>query len=89
MRRWTTDRGRLDDATIRAQRFSAEPEHGLAWQSLAQSLSLLSASMDTLIELRNAAQPDDQLIAEATAVVQRHRAQLADDIATLWPTMQS
>ncbi len=87
-RRWTTDRARLDDATIRAQRFSAEPEHGLAWQSLAQSLSLLGSSMETLIELRNAEQPDQQLIHEASEVVQRHRAQLASDIATLWPTLQ-
>jgi hypothetical protein len=87
-RRWTTDRPRLDDATIRAQRFSTEPDHGLAWQSLAQSLSLLGSSMETLIELRNAEAPDQQLIHEASEVVQRHRAQLATDIATLWPTLQ-
>lgn len=88
MRRWNTDRARLDDATIRAQRFSSDPQHGVAWQSLAQSLSLLSASMDTLIQLRNAEAPDQQLIHEATDVVQRHRTQLASDIATLWPTLQ-
>jgi hypothetical protein len=88
-RRWNSDRARLDDATIRAQRFSADPQHGVAWQSLAQSLSLLSASLETLIQLRNADEPDSGLIHEATDVVQRHRAQLASDIATLWPTLQS
>ncbi len=88
-RRWNTDRARFDDATIRAQRFSSDPQHGLAWQSLAQSLSLLGASMDTLIQLRTSEQPDPQLVHEATDVVQRHRAQLANDIATLWPTLQT
>lgn len=85
--RWNTDRGRIDDAAIRAQRFSAEPD-GLTWQRLGQSLSLLSTSLDSYVRLRNSPQPDEQAIGEARAVVNVHRAELAQQLAELWPTVQ-
>ena len=85
--RWNADRGRIDDAAIRAQQFSARPD-GLTWQRLGQCLSLLSTSLDSYIRLRNQPQPDEQAIGEARAVVNKHRAELAMQLAALWPTVE-
>jgi hypothetical protein len=85
--RWNADRGRLDDATIRAQRFSGGDD-GIMWQRLGQSLSLLGTSLDSYIQLRNQDPPNQQLIEEAYAVANRHRAELGQQLAALWPTVQ-
>lgn len=87
-RRWAADRGRLDDAAIRAQRFGAEPGTGVNWQRLGQSLALLSTSLDSYVQVRNQEQPTQQLVDESFAAVNVHRAEVAQQLAELWPTVQ-
>jgi len=85
--RWNADRSRIDDAVIRAQQFGNGPD-GITWQRLGQSLALLSTSLDSYVQLRNQDPPNPQLIDDAFAVANRHRAELGQQLALLWPTVQ-
>jgi hypothetical protein len=85
--RWNADRGRIDDAIIRAQQFGNGPD-GITWQRLGQSLALLSTSLDSYVQLRNQDQPNQALIDDAFAVANHHRAELGQQLARLWPTVQ-
>jgi len=85
--RWSVERSRLDNVAIGArQRFveGSDPN----WQPLGESMSALAAALDTNLALRSRAQPDAQLIAESTQVVNRHRAYLQQLIAALGPTIR-
>jgi hypothetical protein len=87
VQRWNADRGRIDDAIIRAQQFGTGPD-GITWQRLGQSLALLSTSLDSYVKLRNQDPPNQALIDDAFAVANRHRAELGQQLARLWPTVQ-
>ena len=82
--RWTNERRRLDDVAIGAQQqfVSGGPE---AWSSLSQTMTTLANALDTNLRLRAQDPPDQSLIQESTAVVNRQRAILIQLIAALWP----
>lgn len=86
--RWTLERGRLADATIRAQQFGNDPSSGVTWQRLGQALSLLGTSLDSYIQLRNQRPPSQPLIDDAYAVANQHLAELGIQLSQLWPTVQ-
>lgn len=86
--RWRVERGRLDDAVIRAQQYSSDPTTGVAWQQLGQSLSLLGTSLDSYIHLRNQQPPNQPQIDESYAVAYQHHAELGVALSQVWPTIQ-
>jgi hypothetical protein len=86
--RWRIERGRLDDAVIRAQQYSSDPTTGVAWQQLGQSLSLLGTSLDSYIHLRNQQPPNQPQIDESYAVAYQHHAELGVALSQVWPTIQ-
>lgn len=85
LQRWTTERRRLDDVAIGAQQQFVNGG-GEAWSSLNQTMTALANALDTNLRLRAQVPPDQALIEESTAVVNRQRAILIQLVAALWPT---
>ncbi|MFV1991645.1 MAG: hypothetical protein ACC652_12995 [Acidimicrobiales bacterium] len=79
--RWGTERGRADNMAIQAQQVAAGGG-GAIWQQLAGSISALSASLDTAINLRSDDDADPALVREAVAVVNRKRSNMLPLIGT-------
>jgi len=85
LQRWTNERRRLDDVAIGAQQQFANGG-GDAWASLSQTMTALANALDTNLRLRAQVPPDQALIQESTAVVNRQRVILIQLVAALWPT---
>ena len=85
LQRWTTERGRLDDVAIGAQQQFVSGG-GDAWSGLNQTMTALANALDTNLRLRAQTPPDQALIQESTAVVNRQRATVIQLVAALWPT---
>lgn len=85
LQRWTTERRRLDDVAIGAQQQFVNGS-GDAWSSLSQTMTALANALDTDLRLRAQVPPNQAVIQESTAVVNRQRAVLIQLVAALWPT---
>jgi hypothetical protein len=77
--RWATERSRTDNMAIQAQQIAAAGG-GAVWQQLASSVSGLSASLDTAINLRADDQADPTIVREAVSVVNRKRSAMLQGI---------
>jgi hypothetical protein len=87
LQRWSVERSRLDNVAIGAQQQYLEAQDP-SWQPLAQTMSALASAVDTNLQLRAQDPPDTDLIAESTAVVNRHRSDAKQLVTALWPTVQ-
>lgn len=86
--RWATERSRLDNVAIGAQQQFAAGNHP-SWESFGRAMSSLAVALDTNLQLRAQEPPNQQLITESTAVVNRDRATVQQLIDILRPTVTS
>ena len=86
LQRWATERSRLDNVAIGAQQQYLDAQDP-NWQPLSQTMSQLTAAIDTSLALRAQEPPNPQLISDSIDVVNGHRARLHQLVAALLPTV--
>ncbi len=75
LRRWQSERPRLDEMAMAAQRHAAG-SGGPAFREVAAGISALGQAIDTSCRVRSQAGVDPEVAAETVSVVNRHRGEL-------------
>ncbi|MEQ9162238.1 MAG: hypothetical protein RLN74_05990 [Ilumatobacter fluminis] len=81
LRRWTVERGRVDQLGIDG-RMMASSGYREMWEQLGMILGQLTSSIDTALRMGTMEGADPALVAEAVQNAHRHRAELGAWVAT-------
>ena len=86
LQRWSYERRRIESIVLAANQQARGPDD--PWHLMANSVTLLMGSLDSLLGLRAQKPPNSQAIVEATTATTHRRSELQALLATMWPMVQ-